>query len=96
MSGGHFDYIQHRVGDAYEEVKQIVKDKGIRGEEYQGDGVYKDTFTPLSAQTVQRMSRAKYILFAASKMLQRIDWFLSDDDGEDCFNRRWEEEGLDI
>lgn len=95
MSGGHFDYIQHRVGDAYEEIKQIVKDKGIRSEVYLNDGKYEDRFEPLRPKTLKKLARVEWILFAASKMLQRVDWLLSGDDSEESFNKRWEEEGLD-
>ena len=31
-------------------------------------------------------------LRTAAIMLQRIDWFMAGDDGEDTFNKRWDED----
>ena len=98
MSGGHFDYVQHKVGDVYEEVQQMAKDKGVYSIEWADSSwEYGDrVLQPFQADTVKRLARASEVLLAASKMIQRIDWFLSGDDGEESFNRRWVEEGLDV
>lgn len=79
MSGGHFEYIQYRIDDAAVEVARKAKD-------------YSKTCTP---QTIARLEEASKTLEKAAKMLQRIDWFVSCDDGEESFNARWEEDGID-
>jgi len=48
-------------------------------------------FSPI---TTQRLLETAEALDRASKMLHRVDWFLSGDDGQDSFNERWEIDGL--
>ena len=46
----------------------------------------------LSDDIRQRFREAAYNLRRASEMAQRVDWFLSGDDGEDSFRERWHKE----
>ena len=90
MSGGYFQYIQFRFGEIVETIRSVVanndsdeKDECGYGRDYiPPDIIAKFTET---ANTVER----------AAKMVTRVDWLLSGDDGEDSFRRRWSDEGLD-
>ena len=42
----------------------------------------------------EKFKKASHYLKKASAMVQRIDWYLSGDDGGLNFLHRWEEEGL--
>lgn len=41
---------------------------------------------------LNRFSEAAHTVNQAADMVQRVDWLLCYDDGEDSFIRRWEEE----
>ncbi len=79
MSGGAFDYLQFRIDDCAFDVKQKVVD-------------YDKTCTE---QTLVRIKKCADSLEKVGKMLQRVDYFVAGDDGEESFNRRWEEDELD-
>lgn len=79
MSGGHFNYIQHDIDNAAFEVAELKANLPGHSD----------------PQTVKRYAEASVILEKAAKMLQRIDWYESGDDGEASFNERWVEDGID-
>jgi hypothetical protein len=72
MSGGHFDYKQYDIQDIADDV--------IR------DAISKDC--PYSKETKDKFMVAYYQLVIAKTYLNRIDWLLSGDDGEDTFHER--------
>lgn len=76
MSGGHFDYVQYRIDDAANEIERQAT---WVGSDYQ----------PV---TLARFTEAAATLRLAAKMLHRVDWLLSDDDGEESFHKRWQAE----
>jgi len=76
MSGGHFDYVQYRIDDAAGVIERQID---WSGEEY-------------TAETLERFRIAAETLRRAAKMLHRVDWLLSDDDGEDTFCARWDKD----
>ncbi len=78
MSGGHFNYIQYQMDDAAITIQEKIKD-------------YEKSCTP---ETLARFKEASETIERAGKMLQRVDRFISCDDGEESFNRRWVEDGL--
>ena len=80
MSGGHFNYLQHQIDCCAADVKEVTK-------------LYSDTCTD---ETISRIKECYETLEAAGKMLQRVDWFVSGDDGEESFNRRWKEDKINI
>ena len=76
MSGGHFDYIQFRLTDFAEEVRVCA----FRG---------RDEYSP---ETLARFEECAQTVKRAGDMLQRVDWLVSGDDGEESFHKRWEKE----
>lgn len=89
MSGGHFDYIQYQIENTanrvQEEIDMIVSGKP---DEF--------GYEPMECtkETLLKFKKTVGTLELAAKMLQRVDWFLSGDDGEESFHRRWKEEEL--
>jgi hypothetical protein len=75
MSGGHFNFIQSQIDNASVEISDTIES-------------YKKTCSP---DTLLKMREAEQTLELAAQMLQRVDWFISGDDGEASFNRRWDE-----
>ncbi len=79
MSGGKFNYPQHTIDNISDDVKSLA-------DRYSGD---------CSKKTLERIKRTADVLELAGKMLARVDYFASGDDGEESFNKRWDEEKLD-
>jgi hypothetical protein len=91
MSGGHFDYIQHRIRDAAEEIEGIVRrdesavpndDRDEYGETIHG--------VPYKPETLAKFRECEAVLRTATAMLQRVDWLVSCDDDEESFHERWD------
>lgn len=92
MSGGHFDYMESVISDIADSIEQIIRnndDKAI-GEygEPKGRGYRKDTIRSLWSAYESMRSCA---VFA-----HRVDYLLSDDDGEDSFHDRLAEDMHDL
>lgn len=77
MSGGHFDYAQHRVWDIADEIERSIA-RAVESD-YPPD-------------IIERFKEAAHTLRQASEMAQRIDWLVSGDDGAEAFRKRWKEE----
>jgi hypothetical protein len=76
MSGGHFDYQQYRIEDIATSI-----------EKYLDENEHK-----LAIETVNRFREGVDLLRKAAIYAQRIDWFVSGDDGEESFHRRLRED----
>ncbi len=72
MSGGHFDYLQHRINETADGVMEELKRVDF----------------PYSDETKKVFEQTAYRLKIAGVMLNRIDWLLSGDDGEETFHER--------
>ena len=44
------------------------------------------------SEIIDKFKEAEYDLRRAAEMLQRVDWLVSGDDGDDSFLKRWEKE----
>lgn len=77
MSGGHFDYEQHRIEDIASSVEEAIGKPEVYG---------------FSAATLDEFRHGVAILRRAAIYAQRIDWLLSGDDGEESFHRRLAED----
>lgn len=73
MSGGAFDY----------------KQDDIRNITYQMEKVVHLESSAYTAATVEKFEDAVRTLRCAAEMVERIDWLLSGDDGEETFHKRW-------
>lgn len=80
MSGGHFDYKQYYIDDIADKIECKMENQDCDEE----DGYTEDT--------IQIMQDAVKILRKAAIYAQRIDWFLSGDDGEETLKKRLEDD----
>ena len=84
MSGGHFDYQQSRISDIADEIEYQITRNGETSE-----FGYTVEYSP---EAIKEFKTAVYQLRKAFIYAQRIDWFLSADDGEKDFHERLTEE----
>lgn len=84
MSGGHFQYKQYEIGEIADEVEQLIIDND--SEEVDEWGLTKGY--QFNENTIAEFKKALVILKQAQVYVQRIDWLVSGDDGEDSFEQR--------
>ena len=72
MSGGHFNYNQYHIENIADEIEGIIDNNRY----------------DFSEETLNRFAEGLTILKMAYIYTRRIDWLLSDDDGEEEFHRR--------
>jgi len=100
MSGGEFEYNQHKIYEIAESIQSILDKQGkeIPKEDRWLDSNWyekypEEMFYPTySKETQEEFKRAVEHLKIAYIYAQRIDWFLSGDDGEESFHKRLKEE----
>ena len=92
MSGGHFNYNQYRIGQIADAIDEEIRNND--SEELNGWGGMMGAH--YSEATMEVMRKAIAILRRAEIYVQRIDWLLSGDDGEDCLHRRLAEDLLEL
>jgi hypothetical protein len=100
MSGGRFDYQQYNINDIADSIERELNRQGKPkdGEDLGWNKEYYETypeelFYPTYPEEIsKKFEEAVKILKTASIYTQRIDWYLSGDDGEESFLRRLEEE----
>lgn len=90
MSGGHFDYVQYRIQQAADEVSSYIR----RCESNEVDEYgYKPEY---SKKTIEKFCECEEALRRAFIMLNRMDWLICGDDGEETFHERLRNDlGLD-
>ncbi len=88
MSGGHFNYDQHRITGIADEIERLIKTNNSKKKDEYGD----DYGNPFKADTIAKFKLAVKTLRQAAIMAQRIDWLVSGDDGEDNFHKYWDAE----
>lgn len=103
MSGGHFDYQQYRIDDIAEEILDEIRNNEEGYDDY-SDGVSygfgkEGTITekPEGWQRypddiIKEFKEGYRMCKIAKAYVQRIDWLLSGDDGEECFHKSLKED----
>lgn len=81
MSGGHFDGSQYKFEQIADEIDSLIAKNNIKDEwgysyDYPGD-------------ILEKFKEAAHTCRLAAEMVQRVDWLVSGDDGEDSFRKRW-------
>ena len=90
MSGGHFDYAQYRMEDIAVEIDNLIeRNNKANMEEWLGCSD-DSNFYPL--KIIKKFKEAAYTIRRAAEMVQRVDYLVSGDDGEDSFLERWKDE----
>lgn len=100
MSGGAFDYNQSKIRDIYESIQKELENQGkekpreelwMRSEYH--DQYTEDKFNHIYREDVQQIFKDGIeALKKAYIYAQRIDWYLSGDDGEDNLVSRLKED----
>ena len=86
MSGGHFQYKQYELGHMADEIEQLILDNDSEEVNEYGD----TKGYGYSPETIAKFKIALKTLLQAQIYVQRIDWLVSGDDGEDSFHSRLE------
>ena len=84
MSGGHFQYKQYEFGQIADEIEQIILDNDSKEVNEYGDA----KGYGYSPETIAKFKIARMSLLLAQIYVQRIDWLVSGDDGDDSFHSR--------
>jgi hypothetical protein len=104
MSGGHFDYIQHRFEwEIIEPIESLITNSGREKtkEELKNDRYWdndederpEDKFHyKYPDDIITEFRSAIHYLKMAQIYTQRIDWLVSGDDGEESFRQRLKED----
>lgn len=101
MSGGAFNYVQHKIRDIYEDIENEINKMGtLKSKDelkyYSDDWFDKypedKYYHKYSEEVINEFKNAVYVLKKAYIYAHRIDWLLSGDDGEDSFLKRLHEE----
>ena len=100
MSGGYFEYNQYRINDIVDKIERVLNRQGKEKpkDELYGDAEYFEKYPDekyyytYPKQVQERLREAVKQLKIAAVYAQRVDWFLSGDDGEDTFIERLEKD----
>lgn len=82
MSGGYFDYKQYEIYDIRKKLEETISNNG-------DDLEY---IRECPEDIIEEFKDALIYLQISEIYVQRIDWLLSGDDGEDCFRKRLKED----
>jgi len=88
MSGGHFDYQQYKLGYIADELEQLILTNDSEELNQWGDRVGRG----YTAETIEQFQFALGLVRRAQIYVQRIDWLVSGDDGEESFHARLKQE----
>lgn len=78
MSGGHFNYVQCRFKEVAKELDELINPAPDS----------ENFHVEYSQETLRQFEIAKKFIEISAVYLQRIDWLVSGDDGEDTFHER--------
>lgn len=103
MSGGQWDYLQYRFTDVSEDIEKIVNQNGKKrtDEELKDDYHDMDWYEKYPNdlyhykypdEVIEEFKKGKDIIEKAQIYMQRIDWLLSGDDGDESFIKRLKED----
>lgn len=84
MSGGHFNYKQYQLGYMADEIEELILKNDDDGKNEWGDTIGHH----YEKDTIIEFMKAVELLRKAQVYVQRIDWLVSGDDGEDSFHKR--------
>lgn len=93
MSGGNFNYDQHKINNIADEIENILEKQGQEKQDSYytySDGISK--FPVFNQEIQDKFKEAIYFLRKAAIYAERIDFFLSGDDGEESFLKRLAEQ----
>jgi hypothetical protein len=104
MSGGHWEYIQYRFTDIAEDIDRLIKQNGkLKSEDELKENSWHDDdwynkypedryYYEYPQEVLDEFKIGAEIIKKAQIYMQRMDWLLSGDDGEESFMRRLKED----
>lgn len=93
MSGGHFDYIQSRIEwEVIDRLKELIEENGKEKPNELKNDFDSEYFAEYSPETIEEFRKGLDLIRRANAYIQRIDWLVSGDDGEESFHRRLKED----
>jgi hypothetical protein len=103
MSGGHWEYIQHKISDIAEDIDELVEKNGKPKTKEELDESWYDpdwykkypedlNHYEYNEQVIEQFKKAAEAVRIAQVYIQRMDWLLSGDDGEESFLKRIDED----
>ena len=100
MSGGRFEYNQYRIRDISDEIDSIIRKQGKvipknerrESKEYLEQYPDDEYYYNYPDDIIESFKDGYKALRIAEIYAQRIDWLVSDDDGEESFRERLKEE----
>ena len=87
MSGGHFDYMQYRFNDISAEIDRLIEENDSTGK----DEWRNDIGNHYPREIIGKFREAAHAVRVAAGMVQRVDYLVSGNDGEESFLRRWKD-----
>lgn len=88
MSGGHFEYLQFQFEGVADEINRLIETN--KSEKITSYGTPEGLF--YSDEVIEKFKEGEEFCRKAAIYVQRIDWLVSGDDGEDSFLSRLEED----
>jgi len=104
MSGGHWDYLQYRFTDVAEDVKKLIEKNGKEKTEREltedswRDSEWYEKYPDdkfhykYSDEIIEKFKEGLKHIELAHIYMQRLDWLLSGDDGDESFISRLEDD----
>ena len=93
MSGGHFDYNQHYIGEIADSIERLIETNGKQKESYANDNPFdSEYYYTFSPEVLEKFQEGLSILRQAAVYARRIDWLVSGDDSESTFFARLKED----
>ena len=104
MSGGHWDYLQYRLTDVAEDIDKLIEQNGkpkteeeLKEETWRDEDWYNKYpedryYYEYDEDVIEQFKKAAHAIRIAQIYMQRMDWLLSGDDGDESFLRRIDED----
>jgi hypothetical protein len=85
MSGGHFGYKQYVLEDIADQIDELIESNNSK----ELDSWGYEIGAGYPCEIIEKFKTTRNLLKLTSKMVHRIDWLVSGDDGRDSFIERW-------
>ena len=85
MSGGHIGYHWHRLEGAALEIEELIAMNNSEALDRFGERIGNG----YPKEVIEKFDDAVHTLRQAAEMIERIDYLLSGDDGQESFLRLW-------
>lgn len=93
MSGGHFNYDQYRIDGIIDSIERIIeRNRKPISKEDRDPWCNSDFYYDFPDDIIEEFKKGVHYLRIAKIYTQRIDWLVSDDDGEESFRERLKED----